>query len=373
MKNYLRKTDSTQSYTRVSLRKIITGCILFAIAVILQVAARNSTGFADWYVDTVYPFWVSTIGRLWSYMPFSVVEILLYILMAGLIMSAGRGMWRVLRRKRKIGDMLLSGAGTVILLIGSLFCIYTGMCGINYHATPFSERNEMEIRTCTVEELTAYCEMVTEEVNFLSDQVDREALQDLQKNRDAAVRSMENLGQMYEGLSGYYPNPKGILVSEILSYQHLTGVYSPFTIEANYNQDMIAYNIPFTMAHELSHLRGFMWEDEANYIAYLACSHSKDIEFRYSGTLMAWLYSTNLLYDYDAVAYEKLYGSLRPEVQKDLWENTKFWDKYEGAVSEVADKVNDTYLKANKQIDGVQSYDRMVDLLMAEYLSGEGK
>lgn len=34
----------------------------------------------------------------------------------------------------------------------------------------------------------------------------------------------------------------------------------------------------------------------------------------------------------------------------------------------MSDKVNDTYLKANKQTDGVESYDRMVDLLMAEYL-----
>lgn len=373
MKNYLRKMDSMQHYTRVSLRKIIIGFILFVVAAVLQVAARNSTGFADWYVDMVYPFWVNTIGRFWSYVPFSAVEILLYILIAGLVISAGRGIWHIFRGKRKMSDALLSGGGTVILLIGSLFCIYTAMCGINYHATPFSERNGMELRTYTVAELTAYCERLTDEVNTLSDRVDREALKDLQRNRDEAVQSMEKLGKIYEGLSGYYPKPKGILVSEILSYQHLTGVYSPFTIEANYNEDMTAYNIPFTMAHELSHLRGFMREDEANYIAYLACSHSESTEFQYSGALMAWLYSTNLLYDYDPVTYERLHGKLRQEVRKDLQENTEFWDKYEGAVSEVADKVNDTYLKANKQTDGVQSYDRMVDLLMAEHLSGEEK
>lgn len=373
MKNYLRKMDSMQNCTRVSLRKIIIGFLAFIIAVALQITARNNTGFADWYVDTVYPFWVSTIGRFWSYVPFSAVEILLYALIVGLVVGAGRGIWHMFRRKYKISDVLLSGAGTMVFLIGSLFCIYTAMCGINYHATPFSERNGMELRTYTVAELTAYCEMITDEVNLLSDQVNREELKDLQKNREEAVCSMKNLGEIYEGLSGYYPRPKGIWVSEILSCQHLTGVYSPFTIEANYNQDMTAYNIPFTMAHELSHLRGFMREDEANYIAYLACSHSENTEFRYSGALMAWLYSSNLLYEYDPVTYEKLHGSLKPEVKKDLQENTKFWDKYEGVVSEVADKVNDTYLKANKQTDGVQSYDRMVDLLMAEYLSGEEK
>ena len=35
--------------------------------------------------------------------------------------------------------------------------------------------------------------------------------------------------------------------------------------------------------------------------------------------------------------------------------------------AEIHNKVNDAYLKANNQTDGVQSYGRMVDLLIAEY------
>ena len=72
-------------------------------------------------------------------------------------------------------------------------------------------------------------------------------------------------------MEGFYPRPKKLAVSEVLSYQGLTGIYLPFTIEANYNGDMTAYNIPFTVCHELSHLRGFMEEREANFIAFLAC------------------------------------------------------------------------------------------------------
>ena len=227
----------------------------------------------------------------------------------------------------------------------------------------------MEIKGYTVEELTSYCTMITEEVNHLSDQVNRELLKNQEQLGDKAAQAMEQLGKTYVGLSGYYPRPKPVLLSEILSYQQLTGVYSPFTVEANYNADMTAYNIPFTMCHELSHLRGFMREDEANYIAYLACSQSDALEFQYSGALMAWIYSTNLLWEYAPDIYEELQESLRLEVRKDLKENTAFWDRYDGAVAKVAGKVNDTYLKANKQTDGVESYDRMVDLLMADYLS----
>ena len=37
----------------------------------------------------------------------------------------------------------------------------------------------------------------------------------------------------------------------------------------------------------------------------------------------------------------------------------------DGKVAEVQDKVNDAYLKGNGQSDGVQSYGRVVDLMLA--------
>ena len=70
------------------------------------------------------------------------------------------------------------------------------------------------------------------------------------------------MAEEFPALEGYYPQPKKLLLSEFLSYQGLTGIYSPFTVEANYNGDMTAYNIPFTTCHELSYLRGFMQEEE---------------------------------------------------------------------------------------------------------------
>ena len=87
-----------------------------------------------------------------------------------------------------------------------------------------------------------------------------------------------------------------MILSEVLSYQGLTGIYLPFTVEANYNGDMPAYDKPFTVCHELSHLRGFMEEQEANFIAFLACIGSERTDFQYSGYLSGWVYCMNALY-----------------------------------------------------------------------------
>ena len=182
-----------------------------------------------------------------------------------------------------------------------------------------------------------------------------------------AKKAMDHIGTLYDELDGYYPLPKRLTVSEILSCQNLSGIYSPFTIEANYNDDMTEYNLPFTACHELSHLRGFMQEEEANFIAFLACVNADSPEFQYSGYMLGWLYATNQLYHADYEAYERIHSMLNNQSQIDLAANTQFWNTYDGQIAEVSNQINDSYLKANGQDDGVASYDRMVDLIMAYY------
>ena len=64
---------------------------------------------------------------------------------------------------------------------------------------------------------------------------------------------------------------------------------------------------------------------------------------------------------------EELYKKLDEKARNDLEENNVFWNRFEGKTAEVSTKVNDTYLKAHSQTDGVLSYGRMVDLMLADY------
>ena len=179
---------------------------------------------------------------------------------------------------------------------------------------------------------------------------------------------MVKLSGEYSSLSGYYPKPKPVLVSRILSIQQYSGVYSPFTVEANYNRDMVSYNIPHTICHELSHLDGFMREDEANFIGYLACLGSDDADFKYSGFLLGWIYAGNALAKEDFEEYARLYRMLSEEVREDMDANREFWAKYEGKAARAAERVNDAYLKANGQGEGVLTYGRVVDLMILDFV-----
>lgn len=385
-------------------KRLLVACIFFAAAGALMVCARQLPGFAEWYAVHIYKKLTALFGRVTGMASFSIVEFGLYILLALIPISGVRMVVKAVHSQKK-GEMVLRWASGIFLTASVLLFLYTVNCGINYQRESFSEKSGFLAEQYTAEELKKVCIWLTEEVNVRAELVERNedgemllgmgeidsevagtvyngTVMEIQDTEDkmisetpvnAAVHAMEKLAEKYPDMKGYYPRPKPVCVSEILSYQGLTGVYSPFTVEANYNEDMPDYNIPFTLCHELSHLRGFMQEEEANFIAFLACSGSERKDFQYSGYLMAWSYSMNVLRRTAAEEWQEIRSELNELVEVDLRENFRFWDSYDGKVAEVSDMVNDTYLKANGQSEGVRSYGKMVDLLIAYAQSLEDK
>lgn len=339
---------------RKNKRYAAAGGVLLVAAIILQVAARNISGFATWYAHRIYPMLVGSIGRFFCIFSFSVVEMCLYLLIILSIVYVVRFFREPLRLVSR-----------TVFLVGLLLFSYTANCGVNYYAASFSSYAGLETGLYTKEELEDLCRFLVENVN---ENVTEEAYLDhRQAWRKEGIRAMGKAAGQYECLGGFYPNPKEVACSYILSVQQLCGIYVPFTIEANFNGDMPDYNIPHTICHELSHLKGFMREDEANFIGYLACVSSENQAFRYSGYLMGWVYAGNALAKADMETYMELRKQLDPQAERDLQENNAFWDRYEGKVAEAANQWNDTYLKMNDQTDGVQSYGRVVDLMLAYY------
>lgn len=350
-------------------RNFILAALLLAAGGLTSALAGRLPGMAEWYSTHIYPIIVATVGRFFGIFPFSFAEMGLYALILTVIVTGIYTSLKIIRKKSRPLWALYYLSG-LILTAAVLLALYVFNCGINYRRISFSQVTGMETGSYTREELTQVCLWLTDEVNARAGQVTRDSdgLMILEAPEGpSAVDAMKQLAGTYPALGGYYPQPKGVTFSQILSYQKLSGVYSPFTVEANYNKAMTDYNIPFTACHELSHLRGFMQEEEANFIAFLACKDSERMDFQYSGYLMAWIYATNALHSADRDTWRDICDTLAPEVFTDLSANNAFWKRYDGAVAKVSGKVNDTYLKANGQKDGVLSYDRMVDLLVVYY------
>ena len=350
---------------------VLLTLVFLGAALLLQLAARKVPGFGQWYAVTIYPLITGSLGRFMGIFPFSVTELGLYLLIVLFVVSLVRS-WR---RPLKILGRLLFGASR-------LFFLFTVNCGINYYRQPFSSLSGLTIQPSSSQELYDLCSWLVEQIqdsvrqledqaseeNGFSGQTSREPLPSygklLEYGRQGQL-AMRRLGEEFPVLAGFYPAPKPLLLSRLLSVQQLCGVYSPFTVEANYNREMTLYNIPHTICHELSHLKGFMREDEANFIGYAACIHSEDLYFRYSGYLMGWVYAGNALAQADPEGFAALRSALPQAALTDLSYNNAYWDAFQGKVAEVSTRVNDTYLKLQDQQDGIQSYGRVVDLMLA--------
>lgn len=355
---------------KIQKRKMVISSILLLSAIGLYTMAVRWGGFASWYSENVYAHLSVLFAFLCGIVPFSVVEIGIYAFIGAIIYGIVHRIILVSRKKQSFFMAMISGVTSLLLIASTLLFLYVVNCGVNYHGTSFVEKEMFAVKEYTKEELMKVCKKLTKEINKLESLLEKDEDGTVVIGNDVewmAREEMERLGKRYASLSGYYPRPKTLLISEILSYQQVSGIYSPFTVEANVNGDMPAYMKPFTMCHELAHLKGVMREEEANFVGYLACYNSELAYFRYSGAMMAYYYCMTELRSYDAQAFVTIRNKLCETANVDILKKNEFWASYEGAIATASQKVNDVYLKINDQSEGINSYNEVVGLIIELY------
>ncbi|WP_408069704.1 DUF3810 domain-containing protein [Butyrivibrio sp. JL13D10] len=358
------------------MKKTVTASI-FILTIILNILSWVVPGFSDFYTEKIFPIWVLTYGRITSLVPFSVGEIMIVLGILWLVMILFS------KKIRKYTPGLLA----IIALVMTLNCF------INYHCTPI--RNSYEIsggengdnnknetdREFTIGELAELRDYIVDKCNELSVKMNRteDGLleYDETKMAETAKKSMGALGDRFPKLKGFYVTPKPLVASGFMSQQYMQGYYFPFSMEANYNDIMYVSNKPFTMCHELAHTKSYIFEDEANFLAYLACIASDDTFFQYSGYLGVLNYVNNAFYENVSNEEYKSHIKISGQVSKDNIFLTKDnWKKVEETsildtetVKKAADTFVDTTLKVNGVDDGKASYNRVVELMLLEYYS----
>ena len=357
------------------------------LVVLVNLAACVIPGMSDWYIRYIFPIWVNTYGRMMDIFPFSVGEWMLAAGVAVVCAALALGLVLPVRMIMRRGQCPAGIRRYYIFFAWTLLAVCTVMtlnCSLLYHAGTFSEQYFPDSqKTYTLEDLTGLRNMVVERCNALSLEMERDEegvilydgnARDMQ---NAAIRAMQLLGQSYDQLDGYYPHPKPFAASDFFSQQYMQGYYFPFSMEANYNDVMYIMNKPDTFCHELAHLRGYIYEDEASFISCLACVRSGDPVFEYSGYLAVLGYVDNDFYK--AVGKDREVYLAQPQISSQVRADNVFvtdreWERINGkalidteTVDQVSDVLRDTSLKAFGISDGVLSYNRVVELLLKWY------
>lgn len=336
----------------------IAAVLLFAgTGICIRAASVHAGGFSSWYCRNIY----SLISRGWTAVtgpiPVSVSEVI--ILLLPLLLAADIIICR---------HHLRAVPKHAAVLAAVLFFMYQANCGVNYYREPFVTPEVTDSAEFTAEELADFCVYASGMADNCIAECRHGDYPDWDETSRKASDSMDSLGEEHPELKGPYPLPKKLFaLSGLFSSMGVSGIYSPFTIEANVNGMMPGMDLPFTACHELAHLKGFMNEGEANYIGWLACIGSEDPYFRRSGWINALAYSTSALYSSDPGMFDRISGSLSPEAMAEIAANHDFWRSHKTKASEVQDKMNDRYLRSNGQSDGIRSYGRFTSLMLLWY------
>ena len=355
-----------------SLLFLSTGFLAYAYA------SRRPEWTEETYSRNIYPKFASVWSGITSKFGFSAAEFIVYIIALLVVIRLIRGITQTILERTAPGrlfyllDLILSGA----VLAAVLCFLFIVLWGFNYNRLPFSETSGLKTSPAPVRTLERSCLYVAEQTNELRASVredDEEVMTLSVPLRNTMIRSVEGFraaATEFQTLGDFTPSrPKPVLSSTLLSYAGITGVYFPLTAEANFNTEVTDAEIPFTICHELAHQLGFAREDEANFISWIACAYSPYEDYRYSGAVMGLLHLLNELQRRDTAAWGRIRGMCSPAVNRDLNAMGQYWQLYEGPVNDISEAINDTFLRANGQEDGVQSYGRMADLVIAYLLA----
>ena len=324
------------------------------------------------YSSGLYPKVAAAASRLTGRLPFSLAEWMAAGFVLLVLWRAGRFAVRAARRRGYLREAWLPGLLGVVAAAGLLYLTFLLAWGLNYAREPFAVLSAMDASPPSIAELRSACADLVQEANALRQGLpeDSRGVFRLPDGRAGAFARAEKgyreAGALHPVLARRSSPPKPILSSRVFSYLGITGIFFPWTGEPNVNVDVPDPDIPFAAAHEMAHAKGFAREDEAGYVGYVACRFHPDRDFRYSGVLAASIYALNALSGADRAAHREVAEGRSAAVRRDLRALQDWSDRYSGRISRASRSVNNAYLRSQGQPEGVRSYGRMVDLLVAE-------
>ena len=346
----------------------LTAGILAAITwVLMQFGQRFST-----LVDMVYPYVIRTtqgyLAEWTSVVDFPIWQLLAVVLGVLILMSF------VLMLILKWNP--IQWGGWVLAVFAGIYMLHTLLWGLNYYSGPLAEDMRLEVSSYNLQELTEATEYYRDKANELAAQVSRDA------NANVKFRDFETLAQIagegFDTLTYDYHYPifagcktpvKKLGWADLYTSMGITGVTFGITGEASVNPQIPDVTLPFTIAHEMAHRMCIAPERDANFAAFLACSVHSDMEYRYSAYFMAYRYCYNALASVNdpsaaAAAARVKSGASAMLLQDMAYYSNFFSSKKNDIATEVADTVNDAYLKTSGDESGIASYGQVCDLLV---------
>lgn len=302
-----------------------------------------------------------------GWLPFALV----YVLFGAVVFWAVKSLIRFFQNKEPWQNKLVGSLTSLLAFAGGVTFLFLFLWGFNYGRVPLENQINIEPKPLTVNELKKELDYVTAEVIRLREQLPGAgdsalSIDFLPKNteremRDLLVAELEEAGYPTSSkVRGRLLFPKGLLLRISTA-----GVYIPFTGEGHIDPGLHHLQLPFVMAHEMSHGYGFGDEGTCNFLAYLSCLRSENDYLKYIGQLYFFRYVASDYRSYRPEEYKVFYQNLPEGVKNDLRAIRREMEKYPDIFPKFRDATYNAYLKAQGISEGLKNYNRVTMLAAA--------
>lgn len=222
--------------------------------------------------------------------------------------------------------------GWILAVVSAVWFISVGMYGLNRYAGPVADdiRLENAEYAYSLDELEKAAGFYRDQANQLANSVTRNSKGDVEDREfktlaEEAASGFENLvsEQGYSVFAGSTQPVKKLTMAG----KRTTGKTVALTGESAVNPRLPMTALPFAMSHEMAHRMCIALDLDADFSAFLACTHSDSEEFRYAGYVNAYWACRQALEAVDSGAYQKVISGENANLQHDLTEYKKTFGK----------------------------------------------
>lgn len=346
--------------------------VLTIISIIFFIIVKCSVAFADffnYYLTAPVRAMLSTIT---SILPFSIAEILIITMPIWITILIVFSVKRIKKGNKSAIRYLCE----ILCILCLLFIFFVWTYSSGYNTTTIDKKLNLERQNVSAQELYDTALWLTAEINELSPGISYDESgasvmpYSYSKMSSKLCDAYDIFVEKYGIIHNFRSKIKPVMLSEPMTYTHISGVYSFFTGESNVNVNYPDFIVASTSAHELAHQRGIAREDEANFVSFLVCISSDDVFIKYSGYLDVYQNVMSALYSADKELYFEASSMLCDSAFGDRVSYSKFFEKYAySKTAEISTSLNDSFLQANGQKEGTKSYGMVTDLTVAYYKS----
>jgi hypothetical protein len=341
--------------------------VLLAALVATELIKLSPSFIEEWYAQWFYPPVAKGLRWLLGWIPFSVGDLLIGILVVWMIMQIIKGI-----RCWKAGNATRNGSWRkftqVVFGLGWAYVLFHFLWGFNYYRKGSAwllniqteAYNQVDIDT-----LLTTLNTRLQKICIDSALIEQSKTNDRKELRKQAAMSWDEASKQYAFMQFSQHSLKANLLGPLQSYTGYGGYLFPYTGEAQVDFYVPAYVLPFTVCHEMAHQQGFGSESEANMIGFLAARTSKNPAFVYSAYADMFDYALREMYRRDTTMALQWRDSMPGLLKKDRKQLWAYYQSKKNPVQPLLDWVYNNYLLRTNQPEGLQSYNRVVAWLIA--------